>query len=122
MIDVPTMEDQLQFSSYKRFPFVIESGQGSYVYTDRGQKFLDCYGGHAVASTGHCHPKLVASIKEQADQLLFYSNLVHLKSRALASSRLVAAAPTGLNKVFFVNSLFKAFCLVESDINNNLFI
>ena len=47
-----------------------------------GDKYLDLYGGHAVAGTGHCHPHVVQAIREQAEKLLFYSNLVYSDARA----------------------------------------
>ena len=46
-----------------------------------GQEWLDAYGGHAVASTGHCHPHVVAAIQRQAAALIFYSTAVPLRLR-----------------------------------------
>ncbi|HEU5237029.1 MAG TPA: aminotransferase class III-fold pyridoxal phosphate-dependent enzyme, partial [Pyrinomonadaceae bacterium] len=66
--------------------------------------YLDLYGGHAVAGTGHCHPHVINAIKGQADRLLFYSNLVYSEARAHASQKLVSVAPKSLTKAFFCNS------------------
>ena len=66
-------------------------------------EYLDLYGGHAVAVTGHSHPKVVSAIREQAGRLLFYSNLVHLDVRALAAAKLARFAPAGM-KAYFCNS------------------
>jgi acetylornithine aminotransferase/acetylornithine/N-succinyldiaminopimelate aminotransferase len=62
------------------------------------------YGGHAVAGTGHCHPHVVAAIREQSERLLFYSNLVYSEARARAAAKLVSIAPSSLTKAFFCNS------------------
>src|SRR5204862_4708386 len=62
------------------------------------------YGGHAVAGSGHCHPHVVKAIREQAGELLFYSNLVYSRARARAAEKLVSIAPKTLKKVFFCNS------------------
>ena len=58
---------------YAQLPVHPQRGQGSWLYDEQGQRWLDAYGGHAVASTGHCHPKVVQAIREQAESLLFYS-------------------------------------------------
>jgi acetylornithine aminotransferase/acetylornithine/N-succinyldiaminopimelate aminotransferase len=79
-------------------------GEGSTVWDDRGKSYLDLYGGHAVASTGHCHPEVVAAIPEQAGELLFYSNVVAIPIRTRAADAIAAKAPAPLSKVFFVNS------------------
>jgi acetylornithine/succinyldiaminopimelate/putrescine aminotransferase len=101
IIDV---EEQYQVASYKKFPFAIERGEGVWVYTSEGEKYLDLYGGHAVVSTGHSHPKVARAIGEQAKRLIFYSNLVYNDARARAARKLIETAPRLLSKVFFVNS------------------
>src|SRR5205823_3547130 len=79
-------------------------GEGVWIYASNGDKYLDLYGGHAVAGTGHCHPHVVKAIREQAGELLFYSNLVYSRARARAAEKLVSIAPKTLKKVFFCNS------------------
>src|SRR5712692_5634815 len=101
MIDI---EEQYQVATYKKFPFVIERGQDVWVYTTEGEQYLDLYGGHAVVSTGHCHPRIVQAISNQASRLIFYSNLVYNDARARAARKLVEIAPEPLAKAFFVNS------------------
>jgi acetylornithine aminotransferase/acetylornithine/N-succinyldiaminopimelate aminotransferase len=90
--------------TYTRWPVELERGEGSTVWDTSGKSYLDLYGGHAVAATGHCHPKVVAAIREQAGRLLFYSNVVALPVRARAAEAIAAEAPAPLSKVFFVNS------------------
>jgi acetylornithine/succinyldiaminopimelate/putrescine aminotransferase len=102
--NIINVEEQYQVATYKKFPFVIVRGQGVWVYTDAGDRYLDLYGGHAVVSTGHSHPKIVRAISEQAERLIFYSNLVYNDVRARAAKKLVEIAPAILSKTFFVNS------------------
>lgn len=97
-------EERYQVATYKKFPFVIERGEDVWVYTSDGDRYLDLYGGHAVVSTGHSHPRIVQAVAEQAGRLIFYSNLVYNDTRARAAQRLVEVAPAALAKVFFVNS------------------
>ncbi len=102
--DVAAREEEFQLATYKKFPFAAERGLGAWVETGEGERFLDLYGGHAVCATGHCHPRVVAAIREQAERLLFYSNVVYSEVRARAAERLVGVAPSSLTKVFFCNS------------------
>jgi len=97
-------EEQFQLATYKKMPVVAERGEGVWVYTSSGDRYLDLYGGHAVAATGHCHPSVVAAIREQSAKLLFYSNLVYSEARARAAAKLVSIAPASLTKAFFCNS------------------
>ena len=99
-----TNEDQFQLATYKKMPIAAERGEGVWIYTSDGDKYLDLYGGHAVAGTGHCHPHVVNAISRQAAQLLFYSNLVYSSARARAAEKLVSIAPQPLAKTFFCNS------------------
>src|SRR5690348_14168257 len=97
-------EDRFQLATYKKMPLVAERGEGVWIYANNGDRYLDLYGGHAVAGTGHCHPHVVKAIREQAGSLLFYSNLVYSRARARAAEKLVSVAPEALTKVFFCNS------------------
>jgi acetylornithine aminotransferase/acetylornithine/N-succinyldiaminopimelate aminotransferase len=102
--DITSSEEQFQLATYKKMPVVAERGEGVWIYTNDGERYLDLYGGHAVAGTGHCHPHVVKAIKEQSDKLLFYSNLVYSEARARAAEKLVSVAPDALTKAFFCNS------------------
>ena len=104
MTQIAASEDQFQLATYKKMPIVAESGEGVWLYASDGDKYLDLYGGHAVAGTGHCHPHVVNAIREQSTKLLFYSNLVYSAARARAAEKLVSIAAERLNKVFFCNS------------------
>src|SRR6266566_1564712 len=102
--DITSLEEQYQLATYKKMPVVAERGKGAWLYAFNGERYLDLYGGHAVAGTGHCHPHVVKAIHEQSDKLLFYSNLVYSEARARAAQKLVSVAPDSLTKAFFCNS------------------
>jgi len=102
--DVSSLEELYQLATYKKMPIVAERGEGVWIYANNGDRYLDLYGGHAVAGTGHCHPHVVKAIREQASRLLFYSNLVYSEARAQAAQKLISIAPDSLTKVFFCNS------------------
>ena len=98
------IEEQYQVATYKKFPFVVERGEDVWVHTSTGERYLDLYGGHAVVSTGHSHPRVVKAISEQAGRLIFYSNLVYNDTRARAARKLVEIAHPLHTKAFFCNS------------------
>lgn len=101
---IKTVEDQYQVATYKKMGIAVERGRGSRVWTSEGDEYLDLYGGHAVCATGHSHPHVVAAITEQAEKVLFYSNLVYSGVRGEAAEKLASLAPDPLSKVFFCNS------------------
>jgi len=98
------LEEQFQLATYKKMPIVAERGEGVWIFASNGDRYLDLYGGHAVAGTGHCHPRVVKAIRDQTEKLLFYSNLVYSEARARAAEKLVSVAPDLLTKAFFCNS------------------
>jgi acetylornithine/succinyldiaminopimelate/putrescine aminotransferase len=102
--EVRAGEDRFQLATYKKMPLVAAGGQGVWLIASNGERYLDLYGGHAVAGTGHCHPRVVAAIQAQAETLLFYSNLVYSEVRARAAEHLVSLAPHPISKAFFCNS------------------
>ena len=64
------------FDVYSLFDVTPVRAQGCTVWDDKGQEYLDLYGGHAVISVGHCHPHYVEALKAQLDRIGFYSNSV----------------------------------------------
>ena len=81
-----SLEDQFVLPTYEKFPFVLDRGEGCWVWDENGTKYLDLYGGHAVAAIGHSPAVVTAAIAAQSAKLLFYSNLVYLKVRAEAGA------------------------------------
>ncbi len=103
-INIKTNEDDFQVETYAKMGIAVERGRGSSIWTSEGVEYLDLYGGHAVCATGHSHPHVVKAIQEQAEKVLFYSNLVYSEIRARAAEKLVSVARTSLSKAFFCNS------------------
>jgi acetylornithine aminotransferase/acetylornithine/N-succinyldiaminopimelate aminotransferase len=102
--EIRSMEEQYQLNTYAKLPIAIERGNGVWVNDSTGKKYLDLYGGHAVALTGHCHPRIVSAVQEQVGKLIFYSNVVYSSVRAQASRAIVGVAPNSMDRVFFCNS------------------
>ena len=90
--------------TYTPYPFPLVSGQGDRVCDDQGMAYLDFYGGHCVASTGHCHPSVAAAIADQVRKLIFYSAAAQLPVRDQAAQALVEFAGADMASVFFCNS------------------
>jgi acetylornithine/N-succinyldiaminopimelate aminotransferase len=90
--------------TYAPYPFPVVAGEGEYVVDAAGNRWLDFYGGHCVASTGHCHSAVAAAIAGQAHKLIFYSAAAELPVRNEAAAALVEFAGNGMASVFFCNS------------------
>jgi 4-aminobutyrate aminotransferase len=90
----------------RAYPLVPRRALGSVVEDADGNLFLDCNAGIAVASTGHCHPRVVAAVRQQAGELLHYSaSDFYLPSYARMGRALAATAPIdGPVRVFLTNS------------------
>lgn len=92
------------FDVYPLFDINIVKGKDCSVWDDKGQEYLDLYGGHAVISIGHCHPHYVEALASQAAELGFYSNsVVNMLQRRLAE-RLGKACGYDDYQLFLVNS------------------
>src|SRR6476620_10200435 len=89
---------------YAQFPVRPVRGRGSWLIDENGDEWLDAYGGHAVAATGHSHPDVVRAISEQAAELLFYSTAVPHPRREELAAKLVELCPEPLSRVFLCNS------------------
>ncbi len=89
---------------YPHAPIEPIRGEGVMLTTRDGRELIDFYGGHAVALLGYSHPRLLATLREQAATLFFQSNVVPLEVRARAGKRLVEFGPEGLTRAFLVNS------------------
>lgn len=98
------LEDAFVLPTYEKFPFALAKGEGEWVWDEEGNKYLDLYGGHAVAALGHSPREVVTAISDQAGVLLFYSNLVYNRTRAEAAKALVEFNQVEGGQVFFCNS------------------
>src|SRR5215510_15033468 len=87
------------------FNFVADRAEGSYVYTDDGRKLLDFTCGIGVTNTGHCHPKVVKAIREQAGLFLHaQANIIIHKPMLQLIEELLKIVPPAIDSFFFANS------------------
>jgi predicted acetylornithine/succinylornithine family transaminase len=91
-------------STYARFPLTLVRGEGSRVWDDAGKAYLDFCTGIAVCSLGHCPPRLVKAIREQAGTLLHVSNLYRIPQQEELARVIVEEHVKLAGKVFFANS------------------
>ena len=92
------------FDVYSLSDVNIVKGRGCHVWDDKGQQYLDLYGGHAVISIGHCHPHYVEMMTAQLNRLGFYSNSVINRLQEQLAKRLGKACGYDDYSLFLVNS------------------
>lgn len=92
------------FPVYPLFDINIVRGKGCHVWDDKGQSYLDLYGGHAVISIGHCHPHYVDMLTRQLNTLGFYSNSVINQLQVQLADRLGQACGYPDYQLFLINS------------------
>jgi acetylornithine/N-succinyldiaminopimelate aminotransferase len=93
-------------STYGRYDLEFERGEGPYLYTTDGRRFLDFAAGIAVNSLGHSHPHLVKTLQDQAAKLWHVSNLYNIPDQTRLADRLAEA--TFADKVFFCSTGLEA--------------
>lgn len=92
------------FDVYPLFDVNIVKGSGCHVWDNKGQEYLDLYGGHAVISIGHAHPHYVEAVSKQVATLGFYSNSVINKLQVELAERLGKASGYEDYQLFLINS------------------
>lgn len=100
-MDLPSLHKQFVVNTYAP-GLVLVRGEGPYVWDDKGQRYLDFIAGIAVISVGHCHPRLVKAISDQAAKLMHVSNLFYNENQPRLAERLVNLFGGG--RAFFCNS------------------
>jgi acetylornithine/N-succinyldiaminopimelate aminotransferase len=93
-------ENYLQ--TFRRFPITLKNGLGAKVWDVDGKEYIDALAGIAVNNVGHCHPKVVKALQDQAATLMHISNFFLSEPQAMLSKKLVEIS--GLDRVFFSNS------------------
>jgi acetylornithine/N-succinyldiaminopimelate aminotransferase len=105
--------DSPLYPTYARAELAFERGDGAWLTTADGTRYLDFMGGVAVNVLGHAHPHLVAALKAQAEKLWHVSNIFEIPGQQALGARLVAA--TFADRVFFGNSGAEAIeCAVKT--------
>jgi acetylornithine/N-succinyldiaminopimelate aminotransferase len=99
---ITDLEHDYVLQTYARAPFVLDHGQGCWLYDTEGNAYLDCAAGIAVNALGHAHPDLVVALTAQAGKLWHTSNLFHTAPQARLAKLLCDTSFA--DKVFFSNS------------------
>ena len=84
---VKDWDDAHVMHTYARLPVTFTRGQGAYLYDSDGKEYLDFLAGIAVNGVGHCHPRVVRAIQEQAATLIHTSNLYHTAPQAQLAAK-----------------------------------
>lgn len=107
------MSGSALYDTFARIPLAFERGEGSWLITTDGTRYLDFAAGIAVNSLGHAHPRLVAAIADQAARLWHVSNLYEIPGQRRLGERLVENSFA--DKVFFTNSGAEALeCAIKT--------
>ncbi len=100
--ELQEIERRSVIGSYARMPVEFVRGLGTRLWDDEGNEYLDCLSGISVTNVGHCHPRVVEAVREQAGILTHTSNLFYTEPGMRLAARLSEASLGG--KVFFCNS------------------
>ena len=92
------------FDVYPINEITIVKAKGSYVWDDKGEQYLDLYGGHAVISIGHTHPHWVKRIEEQLEKIVFYSNYIRIPLQQQLAEKLGKVSGKTDYQLFLCNS------------------
>ena len=90
------------YETFKRFDFIANEGQGTYIIDENGNKYLDFMAGIAVNSTGHCNPKVVEAISEQCKTMIHASNYCYTVPQARLAELICKSI--GMEKIYYQNS------------------
>ena len=96
------LDNKYYLQTFKRYPLTFDHGKGSRIWDVEGHEYIDMLGGIAVTSVGHCHPKVVKAIQNQAEKLIHISNFYLSEPQVMLSKKLVELS--GLDRIFIANS------------------
>ncbi|HQU59830.1 MAG TPA: aminotransferase class III-fold pyridoxal phosphate-dependent enzyme, partial [Saprospiraceae bacterium] len=96
------MDRQHYLPTFNRFPLAFNRGSGARLWDVEGKEYLDALAGIAVCNLGHCHPRVVQAVQQQASRLMHISNFFVSEPQVKLSQKLVTLS--GLDRVFFANS------------------
>lgn len=102
--DYQALEDRYALPLYPKRDVTLVRGSGALLYDEQGREYVDCAAGIGVANVGHCHPRVVAAICEQAQRLITCPNVFYNDTRSRLLQALVETAPDALNRAFLCNS------------------
>src|SRR5450759_4133504 len=97
-------ENRYLANVFAKKPIVLTKGKGALLWDINGREYVDCASSYGVAALGHCHPKVVAAVCAQAEQLITCHSCYYNDKRAEFVQKLVKITPKGLDKAFLSNS------------------
>lgn len=100
--ELKDMVKKYMVETYPRYDFIAERAEGMYLYDEKGEAYLDFYGGVAVNSPGNRNPKVVAAVKDQMDDIMHTFNYPYTVPQALLSKKICDTI--GMDKIFYQNS------------------
>lgn len=100
--ELKDMVKKYMVETYARYDFIAERAEGMYLYDEKGEAYLDFYGGVAVNSPGNRNPKVVAAVKDQVDDIMHTFNYPYTVPQALLSKKICDTI--GMDKIFYQNS------------------
>jgi len=101
-VEIKQLYDRYVVANYTKLPLALVRGEGSYAWDAEGKRYLDLFPGWGVDGIGHCHPRVVAAIREQAGKLLHVANNFYMEPQARLA-QMVSERSFG-GKCFFCNS------------------
>jgi len=104
MTDYKALEHEYGVPLQAKRDLVAVRGNGALLYDEQDREYIDCAAGIGVASLGHCHPKLVAAIKQQAETLITCPNIMYNDVRSKLLKKLVEVTPESLTRAYLCNS------------------
>jgi acetylornithine/LysW-gamma-L-lysine aminotransferase len=102
--EIVKIEKQLMANVYAKKPIVITRGKGATIWDINGKEYIDCTGSYGVCIVGHCHPKVVEAVKQQAEKLISCHSSLYNDARSEFLQKITKITPKGLDKVFIANS------------------
>ncbi|WP_160676034.1 acetylornithine/succinylornithine family transaminase [Clostridium sp. C8-1-8] len=97
--EVKELVKKYMIDTYERYDFICEYSKGMYIYNEKGERYLDFYGGIAVNSAGNCNEKVVAAIKEQVEDVIHTFNYPYTIPQALLAKKICDTI--GMDKIFY---------------------
>lgn len=102
--EVIDIDNRYLANVFSKKQIVITRGKGAILWDINGKEYIDCASSYGVGALGHCHPKIVAAIKSQVEQLITCHSCYYNDKRAEFIEKLVKITPEGLDKAFLSNS------------------
>ncbi|MFT8390182.1 MAG: acetylornithine/succinylornithine family transaminase [Sporolactobacillus sp.] len=97
--EIKQLTEKYMIETYERFDFVAQSAKGMYLYDEKGEGFLDFYGGIAVNSAGNCNDAVVAAVRDQVGDIMHTFNYPYTIPQALLAE--LICTTLGMDKIFF---------------------